>query len=233
MAQCRHAHHGQSRTSDVWTKLAIAGEGVPSYLSDAFWLGGLFDLLVQADDAGFGLSWYGLSFGLILSVATAAGSVYSHTALNITHQDDRTEHHHSHYEKGDEHDDESSDEEEHNHDHDHEHKHDHDHVHVDIPLHEGSELINEEPHHTDAGLTWLQIAALAGDWVSHTGDIAGPIVMLAEIASLASKQQLPLWGKFLVQGSVTLFGAVSSVANVRTCKNSMLELNQRKSFSPV
>lgn len=222
MSTCRHAHHQQT-TADIWTKLAAAGEGTASLISDAYWIGGLIDLAAQLDDDGYGLSWYGMGFGTALALVTAAGSAYSHTMLNLNHQ--REEITHDHICKTDQQITETDhlitndEDEEHSHDQDEEHHHDHDHS-----------------HDHDGKLTWLQYAALAGDYISHIGDIAGPITFIADIAA---KDRLPLWGKALVQCGATLFGGISSVANVRSCKNSIEELNKNqaehhhRSFSNV
>lgn len=102
------------------------------------------------------------------------------------------------------------------------------------PIHEAHEgdteqLINTPAdfnHHQPAKLSWPQRAALLGDYISHTGDMAGPITF---IANIAAKDRLPIWGKAIIQCGATLFGGVSSLANVRTCKNSMLELNEKHS----
>lgn len=75
----------------------------------------------------------------------------------------------------------------------------------------------------ETSLTLLQRAALVGDFISHAGDIAGPITFVVDLAS----QYLPKYGKIISQCGATLFGMMSSVANVRTCQNSMLEINEK------
>lgn len=231
MAQCRHAHHNSgSSTADIWTKLAAVGEGTTSYISDSFWLGSWVDLLIGADDAGFGLSWYGLSAGMILAAITAAGSVYSHTALNMAHQNNGAEEEHDeHCEHDHKHLHEKSvlingDEDEHKH-----------YSATDTEIEIDQEPIELEHEHThdntvkpNTGLTALQKAALLGDYISHTGDIAGPIVFVSDIVG---GKKMPVWGGILVQCSATLFGGITSIANVRTCRNSMLELNRRQAPS--
>lgn len=75
-----------------------------------------------------------------------------------------------------------------------------------------------EHHH----LTWKQKAALLGDWVSHTGDLAGPITF---VTNLATNNRLSRGAKLAVQGTATLFGATATYANVRTCAQNMRQLN--------
>lgn len=188
MGRCNHVH--QQTTADVWTKLATAGEATASFISDAYWLGGLIDLAAQLDDAGYGLSWYGMGFGAAIALLTAAGSAYSHTALNLNHQHHPAEHAEEDRERE--------------------------------PLLKSSQ---HERQHQAANITIPQKIALAGDFISHVGDIAGPITFVADIIA---KDRLPLWGKALIQCGATLFGGVASVANVRSCRNSMYELNAQQ-----
>lgn len=197
MSGCRHAHH--QKKTDIWTKLAAVGEGTASLISDAYWIGGLIDLAAQLDEDGYGLSWYGMGFGTALALITAAGSVYSHTMLNLNHQNEK-----NHHEEAD-HETESLI---------NSHPEDHDH-------HQGQ----AHSHHHSGRLTWLQRGALTADFISHAGDIAGPITFIAEIVA---KERLPWWGKGIIQCSATLFGGVSSIANVRACANSMRELNKKR-----
>jgi hypothetical protein len=79
-------------------------------------------------------------------------------------------------------------------------------------------------------LTKLQKLALIGDYLSHIGEITGPLTFVAD---LVANNRLPRWGKALVQCGATLFGAVASVANVRTCKNSMVESNKNSRAIPT
>lgn len=75
-------------------------------------------------------------------------------------------------------------------------------------------------------LSKMQYFALACDWVSHTGDVAGPI---AFVVDLMSKGQLTVQHKAIVYCSATLFGAVSSYADVRTCRMHMKPSEQSES----
>jgi hypothetical protein len=207
MAQCRH-NHTPIKKADGWTKVAMVGEAAASFVSDGYWMGGIIDLAFSLEDDGLGLSWWGIGFGAGLSLVIAAGTAYSHTMLNIHHQDDEHapqetsplindcndhQHEHTHSDSG------------------HEHNHDDDHH-------------AHQPAESDGRLRFLQKLALAGDFVSHTGDIAGPLTF---VSKMIAKDRLPIWGTVLVECGATLFGGVSSVANVRTCAKSMRVRNQQ------
>ena len=77
--------------------------------------------------------------------------------------------------------------------------------------------------HLHPSLTIPQKLALFGDYISHTGDIAGPITFVAD---LATKNTLPRWQQAVVHGGATLFGAICSIADVRTCKRNMEKANE-------
>jgi len=193
MTKCNH-HHSHKK-ADTWTNIATLGELVSSFISDAYWLGGLFDLATDCDKDFLELSRYAIIFGVIVAVLSASGAAYSHRALNTVHQKSTDD-------DGDEHiillaqDEEHEEHEEHAADHAHNH------------------------------LSKVQLAALVGDMISHTGDIAGPITF---VVHLAMKSALPRWGEALVQCGATIFGALSTIANVRTCKDAMLEKNAHSS----
>ncbi len=203
MAQCKHAHGGK-HSADTYTKLAAIGEGVSSFISDAYWLGGLIDLAAQLDDNGYGLSWYGMSFGAALALLATAGSVFAHITVNANHQESGIESCHEGINED------------------------------NLLAHEYTEeaqslmpsLTHEhdcnKKHSQEPSLTLLQKAVLVGDFISHTGDIAGPLTF---VANIATKNKLSLGAKMLVQCSAALFGGVSSIAGVRTCKKNMLKRN--------
>lgn len=200
MAQCRH-NHTPLKQADKWTKFAMIGEGVASFISDGYWMGGTIDLAFSLKDDGLGLSWYGLGFGAGLSLATAIGTAYAHTMLNLNHQEEE--------ETPDETTGLINQSDGHHHHHDHAHAEHH----HDAHAHPAA----------NSRLRPLQKLALVGDFISHTGDIAGPITFVAKIAA---QERLPVWGTALIQCSATLFGGLASVANVRTCAKSMRDRNR-------
>lgn len=77
-------------------------------------------------------------------------------------------------------------------------------------------------NNNSASLKWYQKFALAGDFLSHVGEYAGPITFVIE---LATQNKIPPYGKLLTQCGATLFGISSSMADVRTCKNNLQEMN--------
>ncbi|MFZ2315343.1 MAG: hypothetical protein WAW86_06780 [Gammaproteobacteria bacterium] len=78
----------------------------------------------------------------------------------------------------------------------------------------------------NVSLTLKQKAALVGDFISDTGNKAGPVTSLFKIST--KDHHIPFWGKMVVLCGATLFGGVASIADVRTCKNSMLDINRKK-----
>ncbi len=189
MPQCDHGHG--STHADKWTNIAAVGEGVSSFISDAYWLGSLFDIVTGLPSAALGLSFYAIAFGTVSALLSATGAAYSHRILNTVHQPNspaategsRAPILHSAPS-------------------------------VDAPLTESSP---QQSHHRH--LSWQQRLALTGDFVSHAGDIAGPLTF---VVNLASHNTMPRWGSALVQCVATLFGGLSAVANVRSCKDAML-----------
>ena len=71
---------------------------------------------------------------------------------------------------------------------------------------------------TGQSLHLMQKTALLFDFVSHTGNVAGPIAFVVDILS---KGNLSTSEKACVYGLSTLFGAFSSYAEVRTCRMNM------------
>lgn len=88
---------------------------------------------------------------------------------------------------------------------------------------------NENPHE-HASLTWGQQLALGGDYLSHTGDRAG---FINTVVDAATKGTLSRWQRGLVYGAGTLFGLVASIADLRTCKNSVHAHNEQSTPSDV
>jgi hypothetical protein len=198
--QCNHSH--KHKQADLWTNVASLGEMTASFISDAYWLGNCLDIAIGLEAKTLGLSHYGLGLGIALAIISAGGAAYSHRALNTHHQNPKAT---SSATRG---------------------KQllgsvrSVDHVDEEAPL-------NPKEH---AHLTWLEKFALVGDFISHTGDIAGPITF---VVNLASHQALPRWGKIVTQCAASFFGGFASVANVRTCKDAMLNATEHRCSSVV
>ena len=208
MPKCKHGHnHGHhheenEEKADLLTNLGTIGESVSSFISDSYWLGTLFDLASGFEAEALGLSYYAIAVGATLAILSAGGAAYAHRNLNQHHQKQKKI------------DEEAPAETSGLIDHSHEHHHEHTGEHADS--HAGH-------------LTTIQKLALVGDFVSHVGDYAGPIVFVTQ---LATGQKLPRWGKAIAQCGATLFGAVTSLADVRTCKNAMIDANRNNAPRP-
>ncbi len=72
-------------------------------------------------------------------------------------------------------------------------------------------------------VTALQKFLLLGDYVSHTGELAGPLTMLAD---LFFGSKMSLGAKLGVHVAATLIGAEGSQSNVRTCYRNMVKSNK-------
>lgn len=70
-------------------------------------------------------------------------------------------------------------------------------------------------------LSKKQIAALVGNMIAHTSEVVAPIILV--IDNVAQKYDLSSGSIRLWQTGTIAFSMVGSWANVRTCKNSMLE----------
>lgn len=192
-----HCHAHGHKHADKWTNTATFGEATASFISDSYWLATLFDIASNFEPDIVGLSFYGVGFGATLALLSAAGAAYSHRTLNTLHQPERS--------------DEISTVE----------NSTAEYVSMpDMSLQTKSPV--ESSEHKHSHLTLFQKLALAGDFISHAGDIAGPLTF---VINLATGNNLSRLGKGLLHCSATLFGGVASIANVRTCKNAMLEQN--------
>ena len=195
---CRngHSHGGHTPEADKWTNIAAGGEFIASLISDAYWLGNLFDLVAGFSADAIGLSYYGIGSGVAIALLSAGGSAYCHRGVNTVLQESKEQNTDPHAEPL-------------------------------TPSHgdaqNGYGSLNDHLVPISAPpkkLNWMQKFALVGDFISHTGDTAGPITF---VVCLATRDSMPLISKVLVQSSSSLFGAVCAVANVRACKNAMLE----------
>ncbi len=194
--RCNHHHTTEKEKPDFWTNFAAIGEYASSFISDGYWLAELFDIATGLSEDALGLSYYGITFGALMALLSAYGAAYSHRSLNTLLQKQEEKTHH-----GSE----------------------------CIPLVDKSTLKKEtdiETGQAHTHLSFMQKLALAGDFLSHAGDRAGPITF---VVNLATGNQLSRGYKALVQSATTLFGGLASVASVRSCKNAMLELAERKS----
>jgi hypothetical protein len=219
MARCNHDHGGQQKP-DYWTVSAAAAELLTSLCSDAYWIAESIDFAFNLEGSILGLSPYAVGFGIGGAILSASGAAYSHYALNISGQ--------SKYE--------------HEHEHDHEPEADHDHepegdLETEPLPGDLAEARDPASHDADDPLIpkpptqvyWWQKAALIGDFISHTGDVAGPLNFTYD---LATNKESPFWAKMLVKCGATLFAANGSVANVRTCYESMKDINAKNAPEP-
>jgi hypothetical protein len=185
-------------TADRWTNLATIGEGISSGTSNFYWgisIADLISSLFISEETPPALSW-GLGLGL---TAFALGSMYAHRKLNIFHQ--------------------------------HAHGHEHEPVRDQHACNHHEVEIHHYHHHHNSDerpkiLSLGQKAALCADFISHTGDVCGPISAGVDaITKIALKTTLSPWGNALVQTGSTLVGAVTAVANVRSCKHAIMAQN--------
>lgn len=195
-----HSHGSHTPEADKWTNIAAGGEFVASLISDAYWLGNLFDLAAGFSADAIGLSYYGIGSGVAIALLSAGGSAYCHRGVNTVLQGSEEQNADSHAEPL-------------------------------APSHKNGQngyeslndhlvTISDPVSAPPKKLSWMQKLALVGDFISHTGDTAGPITF---VVCLATRDSMSLVNKILVQSSSSLFGAVCAVANVRACKNAMLE----------
>jgi len=193
-------HYHDPQRPDMWTNIAAGGEATASFISDAYWLATSFDVMFGCIIKAFGLSFYGLSFGVVMALLSAGGAAYSHRTLNTHHQTRQSS-------------EEPVDSEDRE---------------VQDPLNqmENNSLISDEQpdsSHEHPHLTAIQKLALIGDAISHTGDIAGPVTF---VFNLAINNVLSRFGRALLLCGASLFGAISAVANVRTCRDAMVTTNR-------
>lgn len=209
MSNCNHDHSHQK--ADKWTNIATLGEATASFISDAYWLGSIFDVASGFTPEYMGLSTHALGFGATLALLSAGGAAYSHRVLNKHHQPDSADG-----------EDKTIDQCE---------KGQHSLITSSINAQPQQQLVTSTHTQTKhSHLAWWQLLALCGDFISHTGDIAGPLTF---VITLATSNSLARWKKGLAQCGTTLFGAVSTAANVRTCKDAMTKSAHRHSHAHV
>lgn len=154
---CRHHHHDHEQEhdqpADKWTNTAAAGEAIASFISDGYWFASLFDIVSGLEPDVIEVSYWGLGFGVVMGLLTAAGAMYCHRELNTHHQPTPA----------------------HNHSHDIENQ-------AEAPQ-VINEHTHASTHYINPKLTWLQVAALICDGASHAGDIVGPMTFVVNIAT--------------------------------------------------
>lgn len=222
-----HSHdHSHAKKADIWIEAATYIEMLSSFLSLTYWLATFFDVVTGFDDDIFNVSYYALGFGVSIALLSSAGATYCHRSMNISHQCKKHPHHshgvshetsnHSNFFQSPALTNSTSSAISSS-----------NHSLIDAPTSGTLELINETTPLTtkDSSLTILQILALIGDFISHTGDTAGPLTFIVALATLGN---MPRWGNAITQSIATLFAAIGTVANVRACKNNLEDMNAKK-----
>ena len=195
-----HAHGDEQSKADWITTVGAVVEAGTSLISNSFWLGGWFDLALQFEADVLGLSYYGWAFGVFLALITAGGAAYSHSIVNINHQEDS---------KKPVNDQESKKE-------------------LEALLNAVKDEIEKEekrPQKNEGYLTWLQKIALLGDFISHIGEVSAPITFVIDLATKDTLSYFARVGSYLGASAVGFFG---SWANVRTCAMNLKKFNQHK-----
>ena len=82
-----------------------------------------------------------------------------------------------------------------------------------------------------SGLSARQMGALIGDFIAHTGEVVAPITLV--IDNVTQKYNLSAWQTRSWQGLTIGFSMIGSWANVRACKNSMLEVQHTEAESNI
>jgi hypothetical protein len=224
MPKCNHAHGPSTGEADRLTTFNKYGELFLSLASNTYWFADMFDLATGMEGE-YGASYYGYGVGLFLALLTAPGASYCHAIMNVQHQKTADEHKH----------------EEHHHEHEHKHCHDHnhtytheeshaEHTHTAQPVTTGYTVLPEaseekRPEAKSNYLTFKDKVMLVGDAITHVGDAAGTVTAIVDAVT---KNALPRWGKGVLQCGATLFGAFYTAADVRSCKNAIIDHNKNK-----
>jgi hypothetical protein len=183
-----------------------------SLASNTYWFADMFDL-ASGMEGEYGASYYGYGFGLFMAILTAPGASYCHAIMNLQHQKPAEDHEHAH-----------------NHD---EHNHHHEALPV-TPTHSANaiptgyvaltETKEEKQSHAEPSyLSFRDKVMLVGDAITHVGDAAGTVTAIVDAVT---KNALPRWGKGVLQCSATLFGSFYTAADVRSCKNAIIDHNK-------
>jgi hypothetical protein len=215
MPKCNHAHGPSVETEDRLTKFNKYGELFLSLASNTYWFADMFDLATGMEGE-YGASYYGYGFGLFMALLTAPGASYCHAIMNVQHQKPADDHEHAH-----------------DHAHNHEHTHEESHVEHTHPTQPVTteyaalpETSEEKRSHTiQSYLTFKDKVMLVGDAITHVGGAAGTVTAIVDAVT---KNALPRWGKGVLQCGATLFGSFYTAADVRSCKNAIIDHNKNK-----
>lgn len=210
---CSHGHsHGDHHAhehADCWTNLATLGEGLSSFASDAYWLGMSFQLVANGSEDLIGLSYYAFAFGIVMALLSAGGAVFAHRALNQQNQNAKASNNLTVQSN-----------------HRIEDACDHDQF-QETNLQTSTNttitplLLQEHmhaPEMTKVSLPFRYRLALLGDFISHAGDIAGPLTFVIHIAAGHTFSRSV---ELTIHGVTAFAGGLFSVANVRTCKRAL------------
>jgi hypothetical protein len=222
MPNCNHAHGPSNVSPDLLTTFNKYAEYFLSLGSNTYWFADLFDL-ASGMEGEYGASFYGYGFGLFMALLTAPGASYCHAIMNIQHQNPADDHQHEHNHQ-------------HEHEHEHNHQHGHGHHHEALPIEQtNSETFTtgyvaltetKEEKHSHGEPSYLLFkdkVMLVGDAITHVGDAAATVTA---IVNDVTKNKLPRWGKGVLQCGSTLFSAFYIAADLRSCKNAIIDHNK-------
>lgn len=88
--------------------------------------------------------------------------------------------------------------------------------------------INGEQAEGNAKLSLLQTLALIGDYVSHVGDIAAPLTFIAQLVADNKDLFDSPEAALIINTILFVIGSLGSVADVRTCKRNLQEMNEKQ-----
>lgn len=197
MGQCSH-NHNHAKVADRWTQLSAMGEFGSSFISNAYWLGGLLDLATGMEQDFYALSKTGFWFGVCSGFLTAVGSAYCHKVLNVHHQQDKSRHYGSC-----EHSSRPANSE------------------TSGLIGSGSVDSAGSGNEASRGHTSLQKGMLSLDYLSHIGGFAGPFMMAFVLGTASLKYSRSVY--LSVHLGFTVIGAITSYANIRTCAHAALQ----------
>jgi hypothetical protein len=218
---CEHAHGSPAAKADWLTNTTAGVQAITSFISMLFYVARSIDSAANLDASFAGMSYPGLSAGIVLAIIGTVGSTYAHQTLNRLHQADAETAHdeHAHTTIDIEHRTQPllEDAAETAHD---------EHAHTAIDAEPNAQPILQDATKTrkNAALTKLQFLALAGDILQHTAETAAPLAFIIALAIHLSR-----WEKIVANAACLLVGAVGSAASVRTCYRAIGKANASES----